>query len=380
MSRQETKTLTTRRQFLCGFLALGALSFGNLRGEASVEAATDDLEQKRRRLESQVAAYSKQKTTLTNEEIDQRLRKHVFVGQSGFSLHDVVGDKAFKSYEVDDPPHHLLVSKIKSGQLRLSDGRLNVIQTDLEDIGIFGCGGFYLPSFQALFVNKQTAATQARKIARFIYQRGIFREFSDPSLESSKKMNYMHQALSQPGGIDDISQQAILSYADELEKEAAKYRLDGAMTYAAQKTQFDYTVFHYFYHTRFLKKGYHGPPMTEILTSAISHTRQRFGNVSQLYDKVPFASLIQKIQSSDGSVSGSDKNNLSVFILEYLARIYNGALGYTPDAARSKFVKEAEAVGGVVPNFPFEEMFHQPSAKELNLLKRMKWQDKAIVF
>ena len=72
------------------------------------------------------------------------------------------------------------------------------------------------------------------------------------------------------------------------------------------------------------------------------------------------------------------------FLSEYLARIYNGALGNTPEKIRELAEKNA-AQFGQMANPWFEEKrdysspYHAPSSEEIELLKKMRWNGKPIL-
>lgn len=181
-------------------------------------------------------------------------------------------------------------------------------------------------------------------------------------------------------------------------------------------------AFHHFFVTMLGEEGYAGPAVSELLYTAIDQTMQRFQkdqypNFDSFIINCPRYSLgVPSYLRRDGintkkkcqkfcnglanvtdlttlwKLSGDEdeesayvlkiRNSFSLFLNEYLARIYNGALGNTEARYASETTRALQAAGFQdAKSFAddFIEIAHTPTSTELEVLKKMSWQGRPLI-
>lgn len=162
----------------------------------------------------------------------------------------------------------------------------------------------------------------------------------------------------------------------------------------------------------FARAGYEGPSVSELLRMAINGKLKRFGSEEPGYADINKFIKNVDINNSEelfrfceeitsqhnltirpreydqkewNLLSDDEKNNnwleksLYKFINEYFARIYNGAQGNTPEKVKIKLEELARKQDCDLPEYMYENMYHEPIEEELELLKKMKFKGRAIL-
>ena len=171
-------------------------------------------------------------------------------------------------------------------------------------------------------------------------------------------------------------------------------------------------LFHHFYMHQLEKEGYEGPSTRELLYLALSESQKRFGDqLGNYFMRLNAPELVNNIrrvtgkEMTDDSASlralcdelatrynlteyaqgDSDDAHLSNELLEvlneYLARVFNGLQGYTPEVMQKKFTDAAHEFGASPDMIPHELLpwYHDPTPEEGATFGRMSWHGKPLV-
>lgn len=174
----------------------------------------------------------------------------------------------------------------------------------------------------------------------------------------------------------------------------------------------EHEAFHHFFSTMFELPGYKGPRIAKALRLAINGIELRFGSAATFivyspglpgilsnlgyfnsnnidtwiekivltYDLVDYARTLA-IVSSKNDDPHSNAKYLSQFIDEFLASIYGGFFGDTPEAILARH-KEIRAKFSLPPQYTLNDLrrnFNKPSSQELEFLGKMTWEGASIL-
>jgi hypothetical protein len=316
---------------------------------------------------------------------------------------------------------------------------LTFIQVPFEKIGAF-CSAFFQHTYRTIFIDQEVPQAKKEALEKFICKQLIGCEYGRQynliydndalsEVEKARQVESLRawlEATDKDSSLRDIKEtlhetgdscsQTVLElfilHEQELKKRINEYRFSKALNFVITKTNIPHEAFHDFYENQLTRPGYDGPTIEKLLAMALRGKRQRFGTKDPSYasieeylkgvkidDEEVLSSFCKKITSQYDIVSTpklylneewrqfSDaqkwdywtQRGLFVFLNEYLARVYNSALGNTPDQVLAELQKISAEFKREPPNFKLEEMYHKPFEEELKMLREMKWKGKSII-
>ncbi len=393
-------------------------------------------------IEKELRAYEKQKTALTPEEIQKELSRCGFIDGKPtvytYTPHPLskgegnLFEKGGKAYEA-------LAAYVS--MIRKSDpNQLSVVQLEFYRIGESVAAAFYIPSLKTIFLNQseddprvkrqnlssyllQSALILERDTLRSLLQKdrasgSITEEEMVAKLDVVDKNMYVSLDSLESKELSDLSSDTLQANTEALTQEARIYRWHKEMDRIAAETSICHEAFHAFYAQQLGHEGYEGPSMDEILAFAFLNFSKRFSSETQWYaplmesaienyngedfpiDEKKIIALSHRLTqefdlrteppdrtpdewqklSKQEQVKELTHKHVMIFLTEYLARIYNGALGNTPESVAEKLKASYVKFGiSYTPYFTTQDTHHKPTQEELNLLKRMKWHGKPLV-
>ena len=397
---EPTKKGIDRRSFLkiFGIATAGALLAPEiLVGQTNTENSESNLEIKDVELNKLIEEYIEQKTFLSKEEIKKSLEKCGFIED----LENInIQELEVKSPQKNNTNKDALREALESGLVKLDKDKLNIIQVDFDLVGGSLSGAFYLDEYKSIFINQSKNTKEAKKerIESFIYEKTIDLEYEktrslilNSSMPTDKKdqkikelNNWLVKTYEGSKNVEKISE-LVERNLEEVKGSVKEFCAREMRQKIITETNLPHEAFHYFYEAQLEKEGYEGPSKRELLAMAIKGYVKRFGENDSSYAKIDL--LIGDLDINDNEKLLEFCNNfngegkLSGFLEEFLARIYNGALGNTPEYTK-KEIEENDYIkkqGGAPLKLVFEDMYHKPTEEELSVLKEMKWNGNSII-
>ena len=233
----------------------------------------------------------------------------------------------------------------------------------------------------------------------------------------------------------EIPPEVLGRHAGFIEDEAKKYIIENNKTRIFELADIPHEAFHYFFNNQLFRPGYGGPGAVEIMRLALKGLVDRYADkeTGKLRD-ADYTDMDERLNAilEEGGKNSINRGNIvdfamkiiadakgagtkcpvrypkenwekltesrreevaldmwiidsfHQFLTEYLARIYDGALGNTPEKIEGIIGKNA-AQFGQMANPWFEEKndygaaYHTPSFEEIELLKKMRWNGKPIL-
>lgn len=393
------------------------------------------------RIERQLDLFEQQNTELTDAEIQERLLKHPFLEKEKIVIEALPVEKPWKPFDTRDVLEEALTTAKAAGAILLHPSALTIIKVPFEEIGYFGGLAFYRPDLRAVFLDQKLSIEKRYRLEKAIYQRIVSEEFKNKqnlinqsNLTKEGKTQRLREleewtslASEKSVPLREIPKETIIELADILEQTAIEYRTIEAQKFVTSKASFDHEVFHYFFDTKFNKAGYEGPSPAETLFAALKNTQERFGNDS-VFGVTPWLYIPENLRTGEGFKIRTDEDlqrfcedmagavdlsrppeflanetwekltdkerklhqthsGLSSFLNEYLARVFNGALGWRKDTVDAEFrAEEQKIIGSGSKQFPSRgksivsgESFFELTDEEIDLIKRMQWEGKSII-
>ncbi|MBT4849770.1 hypothetical protein HON36_02875 [Candidatus Parcubacteria bacterium] len=419
MSRRKFVDISTKTA--AGVAAGAELGLFSKTGEASeqtTEQENEDLEE----VNELIDQYSEHETTLSESEIKDGLEQCSFVDE--VSVHSLEIPEPYEMFTNTDPLKEALDKAIASGEISFDDESLEVVQVDFGDIGRFAYGAFYQHSTEAIFLDqdndkeRKKAQLEMAAVATAITAERLTLltqvERSNLSRdEKRQKIEEIWDAMEQISGpaTNPSEIPALISkHKEKVEQDLADYMASNEKQKVITETCLPHEAFHDFFKTKLGAEGYEGPGTAELLTMSLKGQRDRFGDDLPYYSDIGFN--IEDLDLSDDEAienfsteittkhdltdikpkpenfaeltkeeqdDSREKDEFESFLNEYLARIYNGAMGNTPESAEAK-MDEVDAEYDTDPTeYEYDEIFHKPSEAELAMLRQMKWQGKSLV-
>jgi hypothetical protein len=355
-----------------------------------------NLEIKDPELNKIIKEYLEQETSLSREEVKKSLEKCGFIED----LENInIQELEVKSPQKNHADNDLLKEALESGEVELDKNKLNIIQTDFNIVGDYKSGAFYL--YKCIFINQSRNTKEAKKekIESFIYEKTIDLEYektrnlilnSGISVEKKDQKikelnNWLIKTYEGSKNVEKIFE-LIERNLEEIKKSVEKFCAGEMVKKIITETNLPHEAFHYFLVTQLGKEGYEGPSIEELLIIAIKGKIKRFGKDNDS-NYAPIDSFLDDGVANDPEKllefcrKVKDEKHFVKFLDEYLARIYNGAVGNTPSFVKKEIEENdyIESLGGSPLKLSFEEMYHEPTEEELLLLKNMKWNENSII-
>lgn len=411
-------------------LKLGELGFFTPEVEASgkkhEKKENPEGAKKWNEIQETVEQFLAEKTELTPEEINTELHKCKFLEGENIPQQSLDIKKPWKPFDKRDVLTEELNEAKVDGRIHQNNNTLNVIRTNFNEIGVMNYGAFYLSQDRTLFLNQDDTMDKKKELEEEIYDGAISKEFSEQSdflfqakisaLERDEKYKKlqkwskkMHEQPKKPDAIRAL----IEKHADGILSDLNRYQMHRMHTKEITKRFIPHEVFHDFFEKRFGKEGYSGPDINEVLATAIKGKFEKFGKESPDYesniseyindinitDEESLTNFCKDITSKFDIVNRpkdipdekwrqltdnerhdfTKQKTLFNFVNEYMARIYNGALGNTP----KELEKNATIISGKYnqkdPGYNYYHAMHTPNQEELKLLQRMQWNGKNIL-
>lgn len=424
----------SRREFLktagMGLLALklfemGLLSGKSEAGEAETKAEKEKNDENMNELRGLINAYLEQRTALSDQEINENLEKCDFIETKDLKIQELKIKNPWKPFTQKDVLKESLDQSLSDKTISLDKNKLNVIQTNFHKIGALFYGAFYINDYKTIFINQESIKAKKERIEELIYKEAVSNEYDRifniikdsnlSELEKDQKKTSLNEwyfaCLKNPKKIAEIPE-LISRHIEKIKNFVKEFRDREAIKKVTNQACLPHEAFHYFYGTKFAREGYEGPSAAELLAMAIRGKNKRFGNKDPGYAHIThllkgfdinndeeLTKFCEKIANERDFVSRqksysptewqklSDeekyanwtKKSLSEFLNEYLARIYNGALGNTPKKVKTELEDTVLKRNGVMPNYDLEDIYHEPTDEELTLLKQMKWKGNHIL-
>ncbi|MCF7917871.1 hypothetical protein K9L27_02615 [Candidatus Gracilibacteria bacterium] len=423
-SQPDQETGISRREFLkkagMGILALKAFELGLLSGNSEAkEKNTEALND----LDKLINGYIEQDTYLSEQEIRESLEKCGFI--ENFNIQELQIKNPWKPFTKRDVLKEALNEAISTDNLSLNEDNLNIVQTDFNKIGALFCGAFYYDEYKSIFINQENPKWKKDRIESLIYSEVISSEYkriessfhnSDISyIEKDQKRasldEWFDKSMKNPKKYTEIPD-LVLRHRESIIKSIRAFRTREAIKQIITQTGLPHEAFHYFYETGFVREGYEGPSVNELLAMAIRGKHQRFGDKDPGYasigyflkdidindkeklnkfckniiDKYDITSNPKKYSQEEWKyLSDKEKDDCLIqesffqFLNEYLARIYNGAVGNDPVNVKMKLEEAVIQQNGILPQYDLEDLYHDPTDEELAFLKQMKWKGTPIL-
>ncbi len=356
------------------------------------EDTNKKYEDARKELKEILDKFSEQKNSLTPEEIQERIKPHAsFLG-------DPTGVPIIELGRIQQPAgsslsgEEFLISSIEKmitdGHIKLNKDTLNIITLPCDNL-VFNAASFYISEMNTMFFNQEDQSKQRETMERWLYEQAIRLEYDRKSnlghnAELAKEAWKWAKPLIDTGGtLAMLPKELLTQHRVGLAELARWYCMRGKSRFAGTILSVDHEVFHYFFDQKFGKSGYSGPSVKELLFHAIKSKRERFGvqRLTPIYgtdleeflvgvdvnDQNSLEKFYNKLTDqgvhdlSDNRATDKEHPNalLTVqrFLDEYLARIFNGAMGYTPQKAREVYIeniKDETYVSQNIPNYLLE--------------------------
>jgi len=295
----------------------------------------------------------KTKFFFDQNDINEESKKHVFIDQDTLPIKELylIGEKSL--FNRRDRFAESIDSALAKGEIDTTNKNLNIMKVNFLDAGYYFAGAIYLPTINTIFLNENSSSGTSEK-------------------------------------------------SEEEEEEYA---------FLVSKTNISHEFFHYFYDNCLNQEGYLGPPVAEILSTAIINTYKRFGSLNKsrliggnideylsgvdIQNEKEILSFCQKLTSkidiislkrtSDDLITEEDvikelkRLKFGEFLDEYLARVYNGVLGNTSSKVKKIFEDSNIPIGERLSDENLNEIYYNPTKEEIELLKSMKWNNKPLI-
>lgn len=406
-----------------------------VRAEATLQQVETRLSPQ---IEGEIKKYEAQKTALTESEIKNELSRCVFLEGnptvSTFAPPKHPGEGLFGEWEAR---RKAMYAHATIARANIPETSIAIVQTQFST-GDSAIGAFYIPALKTIFINQIPENPALKRQQLEFYLIASAPDIARETLEKDRKRGLISRqdvrtrvqnievavrsALAKKDPrLSDLPSPFLAEYAKGLAREARIYRWHREESIILTHANLPHEAFHHFYEHQLGEQGYEGPHIDEILTVALRAFFKRFGDDP---DPPEYGKLIKEaIEDYTGkdfpqtdeemtalstllaqkfdlrrepsdmpldewkSLPDYQKNELDAhkkimnFLTEYLARIYGGALGNTPERIKEKLL-ESHAVflsdSDPVP-YKLDHIFHAPTDEELALLRSMKWNGQPIV-
>ncbi|MFH1426516.1 MAG: hypothetical protein ABIG66_03760 [Candidatus Kerfeldbacteria bacterium] len=373
---------------------------------------------------AQLDSFEQQRIVPTEKEISDKLAPCTFIEQP-LVIQTV---PLTQKYDYFNPDPRLLHNNIETarerGEYREEPGRPTINRLNFFDAGLFSGVAFYDIESKSILVHELSADDQRAHLSRYIFDEAISALLSeqmqaikaeldqtgDRSLYEQKRAAIYEQYEGLHGGeLADIPKEWLVQHADELRKRIQNYRINTAEKYALTANSLPHEALHWFYDNGFQKEGYEGPSGRDCLIMALKNNHERYQEqpIGETAYGVNIVKLIMdltgkyRIEESEIETvadailerydpaimekEGDDpaamirRTDVYRFVNEYLARIYNGALGNTDDSLAALTDIEMQKLGVERRPFKRDIQNHTPTEEELAFLKQMKYRGKSLL-
>lgn len=373
----------------------------------------------------QLKAYQEQKTALTHEELREQLEFWcTFV------------DKAPVIYQIHVPsstegnlfaPGGFIEQELNSVDHARHPGELLIVEVDFDTIRSLETA-FYLPGFDAIFINQSSGRNGDRKRAAFedyLYLEVIQCAKRDERLQYAhahgghrtsglfvfpksvlKDLDdrYSRWVSGSNHSLGSLPRNWLMSHQQDLSNVAIRYRYDKAVESILTETSLPHEAFHSFFNKQLNREGYEGPSYDELVVLAMSQLQRRYGDsvgdIFTYYNEPNFLEHVRKVTGKDlptdpehlkdfakkiSSLNHDDPLHaeLEKIVNEYLARVFCGLQGGTPEVVKNLIAMEMQKIGIAPEAAPLpeglEDMFFKPSKEERAAFAKMKWHGKPIL-
>jgi len=413
---------TSRRRFLEGLLSLTFLNIVPFLEKVAAKQVGTEQAKELERLKKLLEAYESEDLNLSIKDIGEILKPCLFVRQVKVNALPVGKQQDTNSAELALKGW---VSKLKHrGEIGTDPSMLNVVPTDFDAIGVLDYAAFYNYQYDVVFINQTTPEARKSKTERMLIEfvvrseyelaRNALFKMQLSERELSQKMErlnkWVSEILDNPQKHLEKLEQLFLKHADEIAKHMEEYRKQELVDKVMARTNLPHEAFHHFYSTMLGKDGYEGPSMSKLLAMAIQEEYKRYKENDGI-DYVDFRFILKHVDNIDDTeelkkvcegitkkynltshpkkpspdkwraLTDKEKNDyftqkiFATFLDEYLARVFNGAVGNTPKNVQ----KLMESINSEMDKHSLNDLYHDPTLHELQILSEMRWHGKPIL-